>query len=188
VVVVRDLKSQRGYRKMSKRSIRNLTRRFDLENDDFSAVWEEIHNYPARASAIASAALLEDALRWAIEQRVVDYLCPDDLCDIFSNAGAPLCSLHAKIVMGYALGIYGPKARNDLRVIKGIRNAFAHAPRSITFETAEIVSECEHLCYLQALADRENTSLVPRSTKEMLLDTIKMIILDLSGGLADGMP
>jgi hypothetical protein len=109
-----------------------------------------MNEYPPRAAAIMAAAFVEDALRWSMESYLVAGLSDDDLRELFESEGAPLASFHDKIIVGYAIGMYGPAAKADLLAVKRIRNAFAHAPRSIDFTTSEIVQECTRLHYQEA--------------------------------------
>jgi len=170
---------------MSKPSIRNLSRPFDYRNDDVLAVFREIEDHPPRSAAIVAGALVEDSLRWSMETRFINGLADEDLCGVFEGESAPLASFRAKIIMGYVLGMYGTAARNDLRAIKRIRNAFAHAPRSITFETPQIVDECRGLGYLRAAkgnADRKIMPLqspLPTDLKKLFFATVRILYLDL---------
>jgi hypothetical protein len=169
-------------------SSRRLARPFDHQTDDFSAVWKEIEEHPPRASAIISAAFVEDALRWAIEGYLVDGLSEEERRALFETEGAPLWSFHSKILLGHAIGIYGPAAKADLLTVKRIRNAFAHAPRSIDFATPEIISECTKLRYREAVIamDERKITKVTGATmingpKEIFRTTVQLIILGLYG-------
>jgi len=94
-----------------------------------------------RAAAIVGATLVEMGLDEAILSRLLplsnnirDALFRDDQGYTFSS----------KIDLGFALGLYGQKARTDLHRIKRIRNEFAHnLDRS--FESAEIIKICRDL-------------------------------------------
>jgi len=66
---------------------------------------------------------------------------PDDLGKLFENAG-PLATFYAKINFGFAFGLFGPKTRADLNWIRDIRNAFAHATTSISFQSPEVLEAC----------------------------------------------
>ena len=97
--------------------------------------------------------------------------------ELFDKPGAPLSSFHAKIVIGHALGIYGEVTLDDLRRIKLIRNAFAHSPTAITFETPEIKKECLALSYVNV-----GTSVpIPSDTdpRSKFLRTARLLIIDL---------
>jgi hypothetical protein len=53
---------------------------------------------------------------------------------LFDDRG-PLQPFGSRIHLGYALGIYGGGVYADLKTIKDIRNAFAHAAEDIDFAT-----------------------------------------------------
>lgn len=53
-----------------------------------------------------------------------------------------LSTFNSKIWLGYALNLYGDSTNSLLRLIKHIRNAFAHAQIPIDFNTPEIVAGC----------------------------------------------
>jgi len=53
----------------------------------------------------------------------------------------PLNSFSSKIIVGYALGIYDEGMRNDLNIVRNIRNVFAHSKRLIQFDHPLIVKE-----------------------------------------------
>jgi Domain of unknown function (DUF4145) len=168
---------------MSRGGIRNLCRPFDFQSDDFVAVWREIESASPRAAVIMVGASLEDALRWSMESRFIDGLTPDCLRSLFEVDGAPLGSFHSKISVGHALGMYGSIGRDDLSAIKRIRNQFAHASRSITFDTHEIAAECRKLSYLVAArANRQIApvqSPTPTDPRDLLFATWKILYLDL---------
>jgi hypothetical protein len=47
--------------------------------------------------------------------------------------------------MAVALGILGPVSRENLRIIRHVRNAFAHAKRPIKYATPEVAAMCMDL-------------------------------------------
>src|SRR5262249_12368025 len=53
----------------------------------------------------------------------------------------PLNSFSSKIITGYALGIYDESMRNDLQIVRNIRNVFAHSKKLIQFDHPLIVKE-----------------------------------------------
>jgi hypothetical protein len=75
---------------MTKRGIRDLSRPFDYQSDDFLAVLEEMEGAPPRAAATVAGAFVEDSLRWSMESYFTDGLTGDDLLGIFEREGAPL--------------------------------------------------------------------------------------------------
>jgi hypothetical protein len=100
------------------------------------AASEEFPTYDDRGVAIVFVAQLEEALEKALETH---FTIPVEAArQMFSYPDGPLAELNAKIAMGYALGIYDERMRDDLRWIKDIRNAFAHVRFEINFSTPEI--------------------------------------------------
>lgn len=142
-------------RSMGKK-IRRLSRPLNFyDGDDFAALDEAATTRSPRAAAIVATALVEDALRWCL----CGFLIPADAdqaelpavdqAELFDNENGPLRTFHAKIVMGYSLGIYGQVTRDDLRRMQLIRNAFAHSPRSISgfliLNTQGVSEKCPNL-------------------------------------------
>jgi DNA-binding MltR family transcriptional regulator len=71
---------------------------------------------------------------------------------------APLSSFSAKIQVAYAIGLIGPKATHDLDRIREIRNAFAHAKVSITFDTDAVANTINGLHFRKLSADWNDLS------------------------------
>jgi len=89
---------------------------------------------------LMSGTYLAQALEDAIKVKFLS-LTPKQSVELFSNRG-PLQTFGDRISVAYALGIIGETAATELRLIKEIRNAFAHGGVPISFETPEIASEC----------------------------------------------
>jgi hypothetical protein len=94
-----------------------------------------------RGAAILLATNVENALENAIAR----------LLNITPGKGelfgfnAPIGSFANKIIIGQAIGIYGPETRQNLDIIRVIRNAFAHAKRPIRFGDEELYTLCTFL-------------------------------------------
>jgi len=104
-----------------------------------------------RATVLIAGALLDQALEAAILTHFVN-LNKNEKRDIFSGeVNGPLSSFAHKIRISYALGIIGKNAKEDLNVIKAIRNAFAHAFDHVDFSTETIKLACEHIKVIDRL-------------------------------------
>jgi hypothetical protein len=44
--------------------------------------------------------------------------------------------------MGYAVGLFGEETKNNVDIIRIMRNVFAHAPSPVKFSTVEIEDAC----------------------------------------------
>lgn len=82
--------------------------------------------------AILMASNVENALDAAIMRRLRDK--DDRLHD------GPLANFSGKIVIGYAIELYGNQTFRNLDIIRQIRNAFAHSRQAIDFESAEVMA------------------------------------------------
>lgn len=110
---------------------------------DFSATLKEFDDASDRAAAIVGSTLVETYLERAILSRLVK-LDEDQEAELLSG-DAPLSSFAARIKLGYSLGLYNDETREDLDTVRDIRNAFAHAPISISFKTKEVIESCQRL-------------------------------------------
>jgi hypothetical protein len=100
-------------------------------------------SYDDRGVAIVFVSHLEDALESAIASHFT--IDANESRRLFSYPSGPLAEFSAKIAMGYALGVYDNRMRDDLRWIKDVRNAFAHVRFEIGFDTPEIQAAVDQL-------------------------------------------
>jgi hypothetical protein len=119
----------------------NLSRK-ELENDEFVAGIHEMHGVADRAAAIIGGALVEDALVTAISASLQDF---EPKGPLFYEAGAPFGTFSNRITVARAMGFLDDKEAADLRVIKNIRNQFAHALLPLRFSNELIIEECEKI-------------------------------------------
>jgi hypothetical protein len=112
-----------------------------MQEKDFPLL-SEMWGASERASAIVGAAFLEDRLTHCIASRLVD----DTNClkRLFKPAG-PIGNFGVKADLGFLLGLYSEKTRDDIQRIAQVRNWFAHWAEPTTFGTREIRVECEKL-------------------------------------------
>jgi hypothetical protein len=158
-----------------KPDIRTLSRPLDFDQGDDLAALDELATGSPRSAAIVATILVEDALRWCLCGFFSRTL---DEAELFDKQGAPLSSFHAKIVIGHALGIYGEVTRDDLRRMKLIRNAFAHSPRAVTFETPEIREKCLALSYVNVIRTKTCGSPPDTDPRTKFLSTARLLIID----------
>ena len=116
------------------RTLRELSR-LSPTDDEIDVLLSEIDTHNHRAAAVLGGAFVEDALEYAIQRRFLS-LSKAESEFIFEYPG-PLSSFDAKIRAGFGIGLYGTIVRNDLHVIRRVRNAFAHAKKPISFDTPE---------------------------------------------------
>jgi hypothetical protein len=111
-----------------------------------------------RGACLLIVAQLENELEAAISS-ALPKMESDMRREMFGQDG-PLATFSRKITMAVALRIIGPKTRDNFRIIRHVRNAFAHAKIPISFETDEVADACGELHVIDPLA--------PYSTQEYI--------------------
>ena len=109
----------------SRRDWRRLTEEFDGESD--------------RSAALVAAALLDKNLEDLLRAFMVD-----DEREVGYILGTNLQSLGARVRASYCLGLISADEAHDLRVIKELRNYFAHNLH-VSFRDAEVRADCAKL-------------------------------------------
>ena len=89
-----------------------------------------------RGAAVLAAALFQDRLQKAIEEKKFHNV---------DNEVFERLPLWGTIELGYALGLYDRKTRNGLRVVGEIRNKFAHSSDPLEFDHEKVAAKCREL-------------------------------------------
>jgi hypothetical protein len=108
-----------------------------------------------RSTVLTLASLLDHALQIALLTKMRRDLIPPEQAEMFGGRGL-LATFSAKIDLAYALKLIGPKTRDDIDMIREIRNAFAHARGPISFQTKEVATVCARLRFPAAVAHAPN--------------------------------
>jgi hypothetical protein len=135
---------------------------------DRKAMEKEFYGENDRACGVLNASWVEQMLETAIKRR----LRPDCPAKLFDYDG-PVGTFSARIMMGYALNLFGPNTRHDLDLIRTIRNEFAHCQLPLSFDIPEIKAVCDHL-------------LIPDTPARVIPPYLVDIAMDV--GLADETP
>jgi hypothetical protein len=123
-----------------------------------------------------------------LRQLIESAMRPDaDLKAIFENRGA-LDSFSNRITIAFALKLIGTGLYFDLRILRDIRNAFAHAPEALDFDNAEIKAKCDALWLPQKIKYQGRED--PKSPREkfirattLILDAINEYLFRMESGL-----
>jgi hypothetical protein len=96
-----------------------------------------------RSVAILIAIQIDEALK----RTLVRWLRPLNTKerDGLFGINRPLSNFSARIRLCHAMRVIGPDTRDELDIIREIRNAFAHSGREISFATKEIKDACNFL-------------------------------------------
>lgn len=104
-----------------------------------------------RALALVGGSFIDDGL----QQAILKHLSPDRVewikSNLFDGELAPLATMASRTRMAYALGIFSDDIRKDLATIRGIRNAFAHATETFTFQHEYLQKALNELTILKPI-------------------------------------
>ena len=132
------------------------------------------------AFVLVLAAAVEQALELAISSHfVLDEEAAERMFDDQSNGS--LGTFAAKIKMGFALGIYEKHVRDELDMIRVIRNVFAHHKGAISFESDGIKDGCNTLFIPNKwrLVHQDT----PQTAKERFYNSVRMLYVYLEDPL-----
>lgn len=169
---------------------------------DFShslAMEQEFYLGSDRAAVILQAANIERILESLLQTKMRQPLS-SDLRDRMFDGNGPLSAFSHRIMLGFALNLYGPVYRHDLDLIRELRNGFAHVRLPMTLTTPEVAGMCRHLqipdikpCWLpKAYSEKFDLRIVtddahPRTRFTRACHTIALCLLDLGQALL-GLP
>lgn len=119
---------------------------------EISTLSNELAHHSERHAAIVAGAYLDEKMRSLIEFYLIDNeKAQNDL--VGNDTETPLSAFGARITAAYALGLIGKTERDDLRLIKNIRNRFAHE-KDLSFQHPDVESRCQSLKLADTSAQR----------------------------------
>ncbi len=131
-------------RGVNKPKLRDLSRQWPTDAEQAAAFQEVVEN---RATPITVAVLGTSLIEFELE-KILRNKFPrkdDDTWSDVTSLDGPLSGLNAKIVAGYAFGLYGEVFEGALHTLRNIRNAFAHSKKLIDFENELVLKELRKL-------------------------------------------
>ena len=111
---------------------------------DLPAMEAEFYAGTDRPAVILQASNVENILQSLIVKSLRQPL-PSDLRDRLFEGSGPMSSFSSKVLVGHALGLFGPVFRHDLDLIRELRNGFAHVRHPLQLTTPVIAGVCAHL-------------------------------------------
>jgi DNA-binding MltR family transcriptional regulator len=114
---------------------------------DIQRFLEEVMAETPRAAAVVSAVQLSGQLGQLLQNAMVpEEAAQNALLGEGKDGDRPLASFSARIRAAYAFGLISKGVRDDLDLIRRIRNRFAHAHHGgLDFSNAEVVAWCGSL-------------------------------------------
>ena len=114
-------------------ALASLTKK-EMSEANFEKFFQETR---AESNHRSAAILLVINVELILDKTILQYLQYERCAKLFRQ-DCPLGSLSNKILLAYALNIFGDEMFNNLEIMRHIRNAFAHAHIPIDFTTKEV--------------------------------------------------
>jgi hypothetical protein len=156
--------------------------RHDKELDRRHLIYAELRTQTDRGAAIIGAALVEEALRRALQSKLQIKVNPNIKQRLF-EANGPLATFSAKIDLAYSLQLVDldESQYRDLHLIRKVRNEFAHAVEPITFDSQKVKNLCAEFRYIEETANRypylDTGAVPPKEPRERYLWTVSALSL-----------
>jgi len=129
-------------RGVKKRKLRDLSREHPTY-DELNAVFDALDvAAPDIVCAVLGQAICERGLEDLLRKRVVR-LKDDVTWATLTDDKGPLDTFYQKIVMGYAFRLYDENIRDNLHIIRTIRNTLAHAKKLVSLDDPLIIAELQ---------------------------------------------
>jgi DNA-binding MltR family transcriptional regulator len=112
-------------------------------SDGAMPIFNEIDEQSDRGAAVVGGSFVDAALRLAIEAEL--HIASKVARDKLFKGYGPIATFSARIELGFALQIFGPKTKADLGIIRTIRNRFAHELHPILFSDPDIAVACDRI-------------------------------------------
>lgn len=140
------------------------------KSKDFQGFLDEFQKENDRSAAIIGAAFLDEHLKQLLTNFFVD---DGKEVALLLSSESPLGSFSARIRSVYCLGLISREYFESLKIIKDIRNAFAHHLHGRTFEDIDIAEACKRLQSLQPLKSRG-----AQTPRQMFVTSTIFILMD----------
>ncbi|KJC36729.1 hypothetical protein UB31_35715 [Bradyrhizobium sp. LTSP849] len=136
-----------------------------------------------RSFCLLLSAMLENSLDQANDHWIGEQT--EDVRKALYDQDGLLATFARKITFVTVIGIAGPVARENLRLLRHVRNAFAHAKLPITFDTPEVATVCADLVRINIFDPPEEPDqmpgLTPRKRFQVVTNETMMRLLSSTG-------
>jgi hypothetical protein len=140
-----------------------------------------------RAMALVLGSILEQGLELAILSHcVLGWNTPESESEqrkLFGGGEDGAMNFSVKIRIAYALGVYGPKTRDDIDTMRHIRNFFAHDRGHLTFDDADVSKLCDQLKWIDDFPWGGLVGARPTTARARYIETVKHLYPFLTVGV-----
>jgi hypothetical protein len=146
-------------------------KRVPLNIADYQKFVLEYRGESDRAAIVMAGSFVEHYLATYLRHFMI---ADEEVEVLFSRA---LSTFDSRINIAYAFDLIGKAQRDDLRIIKDVRNAFAHSPRSLSLQDPKISAQIKQLSIWPALEAIPEPTNVEKGERYIYLFSIGRFVL-----------
>jgi hypothetical protein len=147
-----------------------------LDLGDYQSFVTEFHTESDRSAIVMAGSFAESYLATYLRHFMIDSKEENEEIERLFEAG-PLANFDARINLAYAFKLISREHRADLRLIKDIRNRFAHSPRSISLAREDIQQAIKKLSMWKVVHSEPPDSKVEKSDRAVFLFSVGMFVM-----------
>jgi len=140
------------------------------DHNDFSKQYDGESD---RASAILASSFLDNCLENFLKEKLADHKIKDNL---FKGYG-PLSSFSARTDIALLLGLIPEHIYQDLKIIRKIRNEFAHSTEQISFSKGKIKDFVSNLQLAKGYPRSDGSLRVINGARQQFLSAISWALI-----------
>jgi len=153
----------------------------NIDTNAWSEFINEFQHESDRATAVLAGAFLENLLATILENFFIKD--KSNIQSILYGFNAPLYSFHSKILCSYCLGLLPDDEFHDLKIIKKIRNDFAHKQAGLSFSSQSIADKCKKLTKVDIL-QRELNNIDLNKPRNRFIYGVALLTISLNSTIA----
>jgi Mannitol repressor len=147
-------------------------KRYQLDLNDYQTLVPAYQGESDRSAIVLGGSFAEHYLATYIRHFMID----DPEIERLFETG-PLSTFNTRINLAYAFRLISKELRDDLRLVKDIRNHFAHSPQLIDLEQPDIQTMIRKLGIYATLHAPTTPANVQKSSRDIFLYSIGMFVV-----------
>jgi hypothetical protein len=142
-----------------------------------------------RATVLVLGSILEQGLELAILSHcVLGWNTPEaekEQKRLFGGSDDGAMTFAVKIRLAFALGVFGPRTRNDIDMIRRIRIFFAHDRSHLTFDDPDVVELCAQIKWVDDFPWGGVVGKPPTTARDRYTETVRYYFPMLTVGVGE---
>src|SRR6185437_5338404 len=159
---------------MAKSALRNLSKILPTP-DEVEVIMDALQHEKDHSVAIVASSILDAGLETLIREKI-KVQRPKVLEQFFAERGV-ISDFYSRIVVAQAFGIITTPIADELHAIRAVRNVFAHAKISVSFDSKEIANEVKSTDMVALLTTLKDGPKIELSNKAWFLLAVRIMLI-----------